>query len=216
MSCKCKSNCKPCGSTKGERGLQGLTGPQGEPGPAGPAGGGIVNKINFFNELTSEVVVNQAAFYSPVGYEILSYTNTTGNSLIFAVHATFQALLNITNSDDASNQIEGALVHTNAAAVETYTHICDLNVDIRGALFDEPVPGTTVIEIATPGGTRRVLTEGGDPVEFRFGQAYLKQSGSLLKKVTLLNNETITLMFKNKGANNNLAAGQIFGVQLDQ
>tara|TARA_R110000868_G_scaffold5681_6_gene33618 strand:- start:16172 stop:16822 length:651 start_codon:yes stop_codon:yes gene_type:complete len=216
MSCKCKSNCKPCGSTKGERGLQGLTGAQGEPGPAGPAGGGIVNKINFFEELTSLVVVNQPNFYSPTGYEILSYTNTTGNPLIFAVNATFQALMNLSNSDDASNQIEASLVHTNAAAVETYTHICDLNVDFRGGLFDEAVPGNTVIRIATPGGTRRVLTEAGLPVEFRFGQAYLKQSGSLLKKVTLLNNETITLMFKNKGANNNLSSGQIFGVELDQ
>jgi len=213
--CGCKSNCKPCGSTKGERGLQGLTGPQGEPGPAGPAGGGIVNKINFFNELTSEVVVNEATFYHPTGYDVLSYTNTSGATKVFAVHATVQARMNLSNSDDVENEVQAAIIKT-VSGVDTYSHILNLHVDLRGGLFDELAPGNTPLRITTPLAPRQVTTDEGNPVEFRFGQAYLDQAGALLAKVTLNNNETVTVKYKNKGGDTLLEAAQIFVQELDQ
>ena len=114
MSCKCKSNCKPCGSTKGERGLQGLTGAQGEPGPAGPAGGGIVNKISVYTEFIGQVQVGDTGiiYHHPPGYEVLSWTNTTGAAIILHVMGTYNIRLQNNNTNSGNNEVDGAIVQT--------------------------------------------------------------------------------------------------------
>jgi hypothetical protein len=218
----CKNGCDRCqcgSSAKGERGLTGAQGVQGVPGPAGPAGGGIGNKFNFFEEYTDDQPMTNATFYHPPGYEILSWTNTTGAQIILMAHAVAQSTRGqeYFESDDVDNDVEVGLIKT-VLAVDSYTYTHHMRFDLRGgnfdALFVPPTAGVP-LQIVTPLAPRQLTTDENNPTEFRFAQSLLSQSAPLMKKVILQNNETISLKFRSKGSGSILTSAQLFLQQLD-
>lgn len=214
-NCGCNSKNHCCDSVRGERGLQGKVGPQGPAGPAGPAGGGIVNRFNFFQEVIETETLLTDQFTQPGGYSALKYINVTTDPIILIAHANGEALLNLDNNDDVSNRVDMALVKI-SSGVQDYTHVSNMTSDLRIGLFDEIAPGVTVLRIDSPASPRVVTTDEGNPVEIRFAQATLHQTGATMKKVTLLPGESIHLMFKNKGSQCKLLSAQLFLQELDQ
>jgi len=223
MSCsKCNTSCScahACGSTKGERGLRGLTGPQGEPGPAGPAGGGVVNRLNFFEEHTDDQAITDTIFYFPPGYEILSWTNNTGAPITIIAHATGQSVrgVGIEESSDVSNDVEMALVRT-IVGVDDYTYTHHMRFDLRGGNFDAlyvaPLAGVP-LTITSPLAPRQLTTDEDNPTEFRFAQSLLSQAAPIMKKITLNNGEAISVKFRSKGSGSTLQSAQLFIQELD-
>lgn len=231
------SGCKDCVPQRGERGLQGPPGPagadgqglgpqgpqgiQGPIGPEGPQGiqgiqgvpGSGVAKFNFFEEVSVQEAVDQAVFYQPPGYEVLTYTNTSGVAQILIAHATAEAVMNINNAQDIANYVEMALVKT-ISGVDSYTYISNMKVDLRIGIFDDVSPGTP-LTLVSPLAPRQVTTDEANPVEVRFGQGLLHQTGTAMKKVTLQNGESISVKFKNKGSAMRLDSAQFFLQELD-
>ena len=221
MSCKNGCHRCQCGSTKGERGLTGAQGIQGIPGPAGPAGGGIGNKFNFFVEHTDDQPITNATFYHPTGYEILSWTNTTGAQIILMVNAIAQSRLFIDaltiKSDDFSNDVEMGIIKT-VLAVDSYTYTHHMEIDLRGGMFDTvsaPPVASDPLKILSPSAPRQITTDQGNPTEFRFAQVLFSQAGVCMKKVILNNGETVSVKFRSKGSGSILKSAQLFLQQLD-
>jgi len=219
----CKNGCDRCScgsSAKGERGLTGPQGPQGEPGPAGPTGAGIVNKFNFFDEHTDDQPIDQVNFYHPAGYDILSWTNNTGAQIILIAQGVAQSAydLGLEESDDVGTDVEMAIVKT-VAAVDSFSYYHAMKWDLRGGNFDAlyvaPIAGIP-LRIASPPAPRKISTDEDNPTEFRFGQAVLNLCGTVMKKVTLQDGETVSLKFRSKGSGSILRSAQLFLQQLDQ
>jgi hypothetical protein len=220
MSCPNCQNSHCCGSSKGERGLQGPVGPQGPTGPAGPAGGGIVNKINFYAQFISDIQVSTglpdpAIYHHPVGYDILSWENTTTDPIIIYAHGTWDQTMQLNNVDDMSNWVDGALILTSIGGVDSVLWESEGDWDLRGSLFD----GLTVNDSIKIGSIPETVqsTPGGNQVEFRFGASNIPQNKSINTKVTVAPGEKLSLKFKTKSIAtlSLLNKAQLFMQQLD-
>lgn len=217
MSCKCNCKCN-CTSQKGERGLQGVPGEQGIPGPEGPAGGGIVNKINSYAENIESVDLGllpgpyDIYMFPSVGYQTLSYTNTTGADLVVFAQATWDAQsVNVVGSNEVQIWVDGAIIRT-TVGVDTIEYQHQGPFAIIGTLFDSD--GSAVSQTTTE---KVVTTSGGFFVEYRATTSLIPENISIFKKLTLVDGETVSLKFrtKNAGAGMILEQAQFFVQQLD-
>lgn len=214
----CKNGCDRCqcgGNTKGERGLQGLQGLQGETGPAGPAGGGIVNRVSFYNEFVGQVEVGATGvnYHFPPGYEVLSWTNVTGSPIILHVMGTYNTRLQENNINDVKNEVDGAIVQTILGVDTVLWESLGASI-LTQSLYDGPT-ASDFVNTSTPETVQTVPS--GNLVDARFGSAFMDENISIMKKLTLQNNETISLKFKTKvlGDPSTLLKAQFFLQQLD-
>lgn len=174
--------------------------------PSGPVAGVTTYtisrpKINFYQEVIALVnvdtdpVPNTNVYHFPVGYSTLSYTNTSGSAKTFNVHASFEGGLpsSIPNSDTVENYLDGAIIRT-VVGVDTIEYESyGARVKFIANLFDGPST-TDVVDIST---AEQVLTSpGAIPVEFRFKELTTDKNVSIFKRLTLNNNESVSLKFK--------------------
>ena len=157
-------------------------------------------------------------FYHPPGYEILSWTNNTGGTIAVAVWANAQARVDLSpdESDDFSLDVEMSIVKT-VGVIDSWSIISQMQLDLRVGQFDAlpnpPIAGTP-LKITSPVAPRQVTTDEGNPTEVRFGQAVFAKNGSLVKKVTLNDGETVSVKFKSKGSVSILQWAQMLLQQL--
>lgn len=147
-------------------------------------------------------VVTPAVYFHPVGYETLSYTNTSGQAKTYKVHASWdKELLDYTaNSAQIGNYVDGALIKTVSAVDAVEYESKDLTL-LSVFLFDGYDGGDTITIPSAPDTVR--TTPGNLPVEVRFLQGRLPKNVSIFKLVVLNDGETISLKFKVKAENDN-------------
>lgn len=174
-------------------------------------------KVNFYAEFSNQISVSTGlpdptVYHHPVGYGVLTYTNSTGSTKDFIVHGSFDTVTSASNNDDFSNWVDGAIIKT-VSAIDSvmWEHLGD--IDARGSLYDGATSSDS-INIAT---TNKLLSADLSPVEFRFGSVKIPKNVSFFKKVTLNDGETISLKFKTKdsGADSLLNKAQIFVLEID-
>jgi hypothetical protein len=159
-------------------------------------------KENFYSEATGSVdvdsdpVPNTSVFHFPIGYNTLTYTNTTGSTKTYIVQASFDSeipsALNY-NGVGMYNGIIGGIVTTVLGIDTTEWESSGASTLIEGSLFDGPLVtdfvNTTTAETV-------VTTPSTNAVEFRFKNLSAAKNASFFKKVTLNNNETVSLKFR--------------------
>lgn len=216
MSCPtCKQHTCCCVkriTAVGKKGAPGDPGVQGPPGPAPTA------KLNFYEEVISTVNVKDMAspnvYGFPAGYNTLTYTNTSGASKDFIVQVSYDhSCPTDSNIADPENWVDGAIVKT-VSAVDTVQYENTDKINIQISLFDGPLVGDTVnISSIAP---NNVVTGAGNNVETRFINYIAPKNVAFFKKVTLLNNESVSLKFKTKdgATNSQLLRAQIFVQEL--
>jgi len=174
--------------------------------PTGPVAGVTTYtisrpKINFYQEalalvnVDTDPVPNTDVYHFPTGYNTLTYTNTSGSTKTFNVHISYDSSLpsSIPNSDTVENYLDGAIIKT-VVGVDTieYQSLAARTKFIAN-LFDGPSV-TDIVDIST---AEQVLTSpGANPVEFRFRELATEKNVSFFKRLTLNNNETVSLKFK--------------------
>ena len=182
--------------------------------PSGPVAGVTTYTISrpkeiFYQEASGLVnvltdpVADPTIYHFPLGYNTLEYTNTTGVTKSFTVHASYEAVNGLTplvNSDSYSNFLDGAIV-TTAFAVDTIQYSSTGGrTQVQGSLFDGPLTG----DLVNAGTTETVVTTPGAlPVEFRFlyGDGY--KNVSIFRLVTLNNGESVSVKFRTAVAGEN-------------
>ena len=159
-------------------------------------------KLNFYQEavgivdVSSDPVVDQSIYHFPIGYSGLTYTNTSGVTKSFAVHASFDAVIGSTtllNTNIVINYLAGAIITTSFATDTIQYESEGAWTEVIGALFDGPA-ATDTINTVTP---EKVLTSpSSNPVEFRILNYDAKKNVSIFKIVTLANGESVSLKFR--------------------
>lgn len=189
----CAGNCNGCCDCSGICLPKGPKGDQGEPGT--PYVAPVL--VNEYFENVEYVSVGASATptvysFPSVGYQTLSYTNTSGGDLVLEVNATWKS--GQTTILGASEQVDAAIIRTTVAPADVieweYLVTTAVAYTLReDATITEVGSGTTETVIASPGG----------------GDIYLAKNftevpsiGAMFKKVTLLDGETISLKFKTK------------------
>ena len=175
-------------------------------------------KINFYESYIADLQVadslpDPSIYHFPPGYEILTYTNTTGVTKDFIVEVSYETLMQGGNVVDISNWVDGAIVKT-VASVDSVVWENLTQWDFRISLYDGPTPSDTV----NTASAEKVLTDpSGNAVESRIGAINLNKNNSFFAKVTLNDNETASLKFKTKDASaaSRLIKAQFFIQELD-
>ena len=175
-------------------------------------------KINFYESYIADLQVadslpDPSIYHFPPGYEILTYTNTTGVTKDFIVEVSYETLMQGGNVIDISNWVDGAIVKT-VASVDSVVWENLTQWDFRISLYDGPTPSDTV----NTASAEKVLTDpSGNAVESRIGAINLNKNNSFFAKVTLNDNETASLKFKTKDASaaSRLIKAQFFIQELD-
>ena len=178
-------------------------------------------KLNFYEEVIGEVQVALSAvpsvstYHFPTGYNVLSYTNTSGVAKTFAVHVSYEVantsgMSIFLQNDEIANWVDGAIIKT-VLAVDTIEYECyGGRVEILGSIYDSPAPIPSAVNLTT---AEKVITNISlTPVEFRFGSGLSANTLSIFKMVTLNNNESVSLKFKtlSNTTNSILFKAQIF------
>ena len=159
-------------------------------------------KINFYQEalglvdVSLDPVVDQTIYHFPIGYNGLTYTNTSGVTKSFAVHASFDSVIGATtliNTSNVKNYLAGAIIST-AFAVDTIQYESEgAWTEVVGALFDGPGPA----DLVGIGTLEQVLTSpSSNAVEFRMLNYDAKKNVSIFKIITLANGESVSLKFR--------------------
>jgi hypothetical protein len=165
-------------------------------------------KISFYQEAQGLVnvlldpVVDPTIYHFPIGYNTLTYSNTTGVSKTYSVHVSYIGVVGITdvvNASSFSNQLDGAIVTTSFAVDTVEYESIGARVALSGSLFDGPNT-TDLVNIGTA--ETVVTTPGTNPVEFRFLDGNATRHVSFFKLITINNGESISLKFKSDGINN--------------
>lgn len=159
-------------------------------------------KINFYQEangivnVTTDPVPDPTVYHFPIGYNALTYTNTSGVTKMFAVHVSYLSIINpfsILDTEKFYNLVNGAIV-TTAFAVDTveYASIGG-RTQVLASLYDGP-SNADVVNMGTP--ETVVTTPSLNPVEFRFSLVDMPKQVAFFKMVTLNNGESVSLKFK--------------------
>ena len=171
-------------------------------------------KENFYEEFIGDVQVNTglpnpAVYHFPTGYEILTYTNTSGVSKDYIVNVSYDVSMNASNTEDPSHWVDGAIVKT-VGAVDSVLYESLGSTDMLVALYDGPTVGDIINIDSIPDTVN--TTPGNNPVEVRFGNILKPRNISFFKKVTLADGETVSLKFKTKDVSSEslLRKAQIF------
>jgi hypothetical protein len=179
-------------------------------------------KLNFYQEANGLVnvsidpVPDPSIYHFPVGYNALTYTNTSGVSKTFVVHASYLGTIGLTslvNTASVQNALDGAIVTTSFAVDTIQYESTGARVLLSGHIFD----GATPLDIVDIGSAEQVLTTpGGNPVEYRFVNIDGNRSVAFFKIVTLANGDSVSLKFRtgNTGADAFIAQAQILVTEL--
>lgn len=134
-------------------------------------------------------------YFHPVGYEVLSYTNTSGLAKTYKVHASWDTELLDYNPNSAQilNEVDGAIIKT-VSAVDTVQYEKKDRTGLAVAIMDG-YASTDFIGISSAPDTVNT-TPGDNPVEVRFLQGRLPKNINIFKVVVLNNGETVSLKFK--------------------
>jgi hypothetical protein len=165
-------------------------------------------KISFYQEAQGLVnvlldpVPDSSQYHFPIGYNALTYTNTTGVSKTYSVHVSYIGVVGFTdvvNSSTFLNQLDGAIITTSFAIDTIAYESIGARVSLSGSLFDGP---NTTDFVNTTTTETVVTTPGTSPVEFRFLDGNATRHVSFFKLITISNGESISLKFKSDGINN--------------
>lgn len=191
-------------------GADGADGAPGTPGVPNP-------KINFYSEFIGQVSVSASLpdptiYHFPIGYAVNSYTNSTGVARDYIVHGSYEVPLNGANSINVSNYVDGAIIKT-VSAVDGIEWESLGNVNYKNSLFDG-VGALDQVKITT---SNKVLSVDLSPVEVRVDTVQIPRNVAFFKKVTLNNNESISLKFKTDeaGVPSLLDKAQFFVLEID-
>jgi hypothetical protein len=140
-------------------------------------------------------VPNTAVFHFPLGYNSLTYTNTTGVTKDYIVNVSFDTEIPTITATPVSifNLIAGGII-TTALGIDTIEWESSAASTQHGvSLFDGPTI-TDIVDITT---TEKVQTVPGVlDVEARFKIFSAAKNVSCFKRLTLNNNESVSLKFK--------------------
>jgi len=161
------------------------------------------SKDVFYQEFISTLDISEnppapgpGQYHFPIGYQILTYTNTSGSPMTVEVHGSYNTFMvnQSVIAPKAENWIDGAIIKTNVSGTNIVEYE-DLGiVDIEGYLFDSNG------DIVTQDSDESVVTTpSGLSVNFNFLTQSLDQNKSIFKVLTLGENESVSLMFKTKG-----------------
>jgi hypothetical protein len=180
-------------------------------------------KLNFYQEAVGTVnvltdpVPDPTIYHFPVGYNGLTYTNSSGATKTFVVHASYTGDLptgtSILNNAEFSTLLDGAIITTSFAVDTIQYESFAARTSFAGHLFD----GATAVDIVDIGSAEQVLTTpGGNPVEFRFLIGNATKNVAFFKIVTLANGESVSLKFKtaSPGENAYLTQAQLLVTEL--
>jgi hypothetical protein len=166
-------------------------------------------KLNFYQEanglvnVTIDPVPDSTIYHFPVGYNALTYTNTSGVSKNFVVHASYDGTIGLTslvNTASIENALDGAIVTTSFAVDTVQYESVAARVNLTGHIFD----GATTGDIVNIASVEQVLTTpGGLPTEFRFLNVDGNRNVSFFKIITLANGESVSLKFRTANAAQN-------------
>ena len=149
-------------------------------------------KINFYQEalglvdVSLDPVVDQTIYHFPIGYNGLTYTNTSGVTKSFAVHASFDSVIGATtliNTSNVKNYLAGAIIST-AFAVDTIQYESEgAWTEVVGALFDGPGPA----DLVGIGTLEQVITlANGESVSLKFRTTAIAEPANILKAQILV------------------------------
>jgi len=181
----------------------------------------VLAKENFYEQTISSVNIAadptfiSLTYFQPVGYTNLAYTNTSGTTKDYIVNVSYETSTlpaNI-NSPEILNWVDGAIIKT-VSAVDSIQYESLNTTQVSIYLFD----GTTVNDTITLSSIApdQVLTTAGNDVEIRFLNGKIPKNTSFFKKITLNNNESVSLKFKTKdGSVGWLLSAQMFVNELD-
>lgn len=158
----------------------------------------------FYAEAISSVnvdddpVPNTDVFHFPVGYSSLTYTNTTGVAKDYIVHASFDSEIpNILNPTSITNLIAGGIISTSLGIDTIQWQSSAASTQMGVSLFDGPNV-TDLVDFTT--GEKVQTTPGTLDVEARFTKLSAAKNVSCFKRLTLNNNESVSLKFKTLSA----------------
>lgn len=187
------------------------------PGPTGPAGADGVDGVdgadagpfeNFYAEVDSKLQLAadpawvDNTYFQPAGYTGLKFTNASGASKDYIVHFNYD-YDNDTTETTPRAWVDAALVSIKTGPVEANEWIHDGNNDWKAFMFDGVLVGD-VVNLAL-----------GDPYETRYITPKISFNTNMMKKITLLDTESIEARFKSKaGSNGNLVKAQMFVQEL--
>jgi hypothetical protein len=159
-------------------------------------------EINLLNVATATNwpvgVTNPDNYFHPLGYETLSYTNTSGQSKTYKVHASWEKEFRdfVENNPEIANVVDGAIIKT-VATVDSVEYESEDESGLSVFLFDGYTINDTIRINSIPDTVN--TTPGDNPVEVRFLLGQLPKNASIFKVVVLNDGETISLKFKSKG-----------------
>jgi hypothetical protein len=139
-------------------------------------------------------------YFSPVGYTVLSYTNTSSVAKTYKVHASYEHSVGLFagNREAFGSWVDAALIKT-VGLVNTVQYESLGQLSISGFLYWGS-NATDIIGTGTP--IHNLFDDQGSTVEFRFNTVQTPLRGSFFKSLTLNPNETVTLMFRAKDPTN--------------
>jgi len=174
-------------------------------------------KINFYNEviaslnLPSDPGFIDLVYFSPSGYNVLTYTNTSGVSKDFmiTVSADMQFYLNSGGPDAyISSWMDTGLILSPGVLLYESRWRPNLDYKLWDTVTNLPIDGTTGETVVTTPGLNPVTTGIAD-------KTLWPNNVSFFKKVTLTAGQTITVMFKGTtGVPGNLLKAQLFVQEL--
>jgi hypothetical protein len=139
-------------------------------------------------------------YFSPVGYNVLSYTNTGSVAKTYKIHASYEHSVGAFagNREAFNSWVDAALIKT-IGMVNTVQYESLGQLNISGFLYW----GSNVTDrIGTGTPIHELFDDQGSTVEFRFNTVQTPLRGSFFKSLTLNPNETVTLMFRAKNPTN--------------
>lgn len=179
-------------------------------------------KENFYEENIEEVDISETLnpsdwSFPTVGYESLSFTNSSNHTKNYIVHASYDMTFpNGIRNYSFESWVEGAIIKT-VSGVDSLMYKSSMNQDLQISLYSGTTHDTTTMLSADPSSPLPYVTTSDDnKLDIGFNGITLKYNSSFFKKVTLAPNETVSLKFKTKdsGSVGILVQGQIFGYEL--
>ena len=145
-------------------------------------------------------VPNTDVFHFPLGYNSLTYTNTTGVAKDYIVHVSFDSEIpSILNPTSITNLIAGGIISTSAGIDTIEWESSAASTQLGVSLFDGPNV-TDLVDFST---AEKVQTTPGTlDVEARFTKLSAAKNVACFKRLTLNNNESVSLKFKTLLAGN--------------
>jgi len=174
-------------------------------------------KINFYNEVIASINLPSdpgfidLVYFSPSGYNVLTYTNTSGVSKDFmiTVSADMQFYLNSGGPDAyISSWMDTGLILSPGVLLYESRWRPNLDYKLWDTVTNLPIDGTTGETVVTTPSLNPVTTGIAD-------KTLWPNNVSFFKKVTLTAGQTITVMFKGTtGVPGNLLKAQLFVQEL--